>query len=84
MQVKSVWLALVPGVGPALVQVEAAPVTFQLTDPAGALAPTIPLTVAVKVRVSPKTGAAGAVVTAIVGVALVTLTLSGESEDCEE
>jgi hypothetical protein len=73
-----------PAVGPALVQLLAAPVTLQLTDPLGAVAPTIPLTVAVKIRLSPKTAAAGAVVIAIVAVALLTLTLSGVREDCEE
>jgi hypothetical protein len=40
--------------------------------PAGAVAPTIPVTVAVYVIVPPKTGLAGEVVIAIVGVALVT------------
>jgi hypothetical protein len=84
VQVKRVWLALPPALGPALVQLVAAPLTLQVIEPAGAVAPTIPLTVAVKVRLSPKTGAAGVVVIAIVGVALVTLTLSGVSEDWEE
>lgn len=65
-------------------QEEEAPEIFQLSAPLGLAAPTIPETVAVKVRVSPKRGLLGAVVMAIVGIALVTLTLSGVAELCEE
>ena len=59
-----------------MVQAEAAPVMLQVTLPAGAVAPTIPLTVAVKVIFPPKTGEAGEVVIAMVGVAGVTVTVT--------
>ena len=57
--------------------VEAAPVTPQVNVPAGAVAPTIPVIVAVKVSESPRAGFDGEVVTAIVGVALATTTAMG-------
>ena len=57
-----------------MVQVVAAPETFQVRVPAGAVAPTIPETVAVKVTASPNAGVVGEVVIAIVGVALATTT----------
>ena len=72
-----VWLALAPPAAPVeVVQLDAAPEIFQVTLPAGAVAPTIPLTVAVKVIFPPKTGEAGDEVTAIVGVAGVTVTVT--------
>ena len=67
--------ALEPAVGPVEeTQLEAAPVTFHVTDPAGAVAPEIPVTVAVYVIVPPRTGLEGSVFIAIVGVALATTT----------
>jgi hypothetical protein len=85
VQVKMVWLALTPPI-PLVLEVheEAAPLIFHETVPAGAVAPTIPLTVAVKVIDPPKTGEAGEVVIAIVGVALVTTTESGGVEEVAE
>ena len=68
----------VPAVGPTLVQVDAAPVTLHVKVPAGAVAPTIPETVAVNVMASPNAGVDGEYVTAIVGVALATTTEIGE------
>ena len=81
MQVKITFSELVPASGPngpSGEQVEVAPLIVHITEPPGAVAPTIPLTVAVKVIVLPNTGVAGEVVIAIVGVAFPTITESGE------
>ena len=80
VQVKSTFSALDPAFGPCAPrgeQVEVLPLMVQSTDPAGAVAPTIPETVAVKVIVPPKTGLAGDDATEIVGVALVTVMVIG-------
>ena len=80
VQVKTTFSALDPAVGPCAPsgeQVEVLPLIVQSTEPAGAVAPTIPETVAVNVMVPPKTGLAGDVATAIVGVALVTVIVIG-------
>ena len=85
VHVKSVWLGLNP---PTLLvvptQVEAAPVIVHATLPAGAVAPTIPLTVAVKVIFPPNNGLAGELVIAMVGVAAVTIFESGGVEEVAE
>ena len=74
-----------PLVGPLLeAQVLVAPVTVHTTAPAGAVAPTTPVTVAVNVTWLPNTGDVGEVVTAIVGVARVTVTDNGGVEDRAE
>jgi len=52
-----------------------APVIAQVIVPPGALAPVTPVTVAVKVTVPPNNGEEGALTTAIVGVALPTVTV---------
>ena len=59
-------------------QVDALPVTPQLMDPAGAVAPVIPVTVAVYVIVPPSTGLTGVVAIKIVGVAGATTIESGD------
>ena len=87
VQVKTTFSALDPAVGPVgprSEQVEVAPLIVQRTEPAGAFAPTIPLTVALKVIVAPKSGLAGIEVTTIVGVALVTVTLTAGDGAREE
>ena len=59
LQVKMVWFWLIPvPAGVEVVQAVAAPPTptVQVTEPAGGVAPTTPLTVAVKTIESPKTG----------------------------
>ena len=89
LQVKMVWL----GINPFAAGVDGEQVngaldpdpcatfdTVHVTDPAGAVAPTIPETVAVKTIVFPNTGVvAGALIT-IVGVAKPTTTSSGGVE----
>ena len=68
-----------PAEGPVFVpHVDALPVTPQVIVPAGAIAPVIPVTVAVNVIVPPNTGLAGEVVTAIVGVAAATTIERGD------
>jgi predicted thioesterase len=67
-----------------LEQVEAWLEMLQPIVPAGARAPVIPVTVAVKVIDPPKTGLDGDVVTVIEGVAGRTVTESGEVADSEE
>lgn len=68
-----------PAEGPVFVlQVEVLPVTPHVIVPAGAVAPVIPVTVAEKVIVPPKTGLAGEVVTNMVGVAGATTIDSGD------
>ena len=68
-------LTLTPDSGPVLMsQFEATSLIVQLTVPAGAVAPTTPLTVAVKVMVPPKSGLKGEVVIVMSGVALLTRT----------
>ena len=81
---KTTFSALEPALGPTGVHVEVVPLIVQSTDPAGAVAPTIPETVAVKVIVPPKTGLAGEVVTRMVGVALVTVTVTADDGAIEE
>ena len=84
---KTTFSALDPAFGPRAPsgeQVEVVPLIVQSTDPPGAVAPIIPETVAVKVIVPPKTGLAGEVVTRIVGVALVTVTVTGEEGASDE
>jgi len=81
VQVKITFSELVPASGPngpSGEQTEVAPLMFHVTEPPGAVAPTIPVTVAVNVMVLPNTGVAGEVVMAIVGVAFPTTTESGE------
>lgn len=82
-----VWFAPTPAVAPvdeAQLFAPAVPEIFQEIVPPGALAPIIPETVAVKVTLSPKTGEAGDVVIAMLAVALVTVTLTGAGDVCEE
>ena len=70
-----VCVELPPATGPVLLtQDEVAPLILQVSVPPGAVAPEIPVTVAVKVIVPPKIGFEGELVTAIVGVACVTVT----------
>jgi hypothetical protein len=87
VQVKTTFSALDPGIGPSGPsgeQVEVVPLIVQSTDPPGAVAPTIPETVALKVMAEPRAGLAGAEVTEIVGVALVTVTVSGADGASDE
>jgi len=87
VQVKTVFSALDPAFGPSGPkgeQVEVVPLIFQSTEPPGAVAPTIPLTVAVNVMVPPKTGLAGVEVRSMVGVAFVTVTDTGGVEEIAE
>ena len=87
VQVKTTFSALDPAFGPSAPsgeQVEVVPLMVQSTDPAGAVAPTIPETVAVNVMVPPKIGLAGEDATRIVGVALVTVTVTGADGASDE
>jgi hypothetical protein len=61
-----------------VLQLDALPVIPQVIVPAGAVAPVIPVTVAVYVIVPPSTGLAGEEATEIVGVAGATTIDSGE------
>ena len=80
-----VCVELNPAAGPVwLAQVDPAPVIDQATVPPGALAPVSPLTVAVYVIVPPKIGLTGEDVTAIVGVAAVTVSEDGADAGSEE
>ena len=73
VQVKSVKLEVAPGSGPVDdKQEEAGPVSVQETEPAGAVAPRTPVTVAVSVIVPPRTGLEGDVATETTGVASAT------------
>ena len=78
MQVNTVWFELRPAVGPdVLIQLLAAPEIAHVTEPAGAVAPTIPLTVLINVMVPPNIGESGEYVTTSVGVARPTTTDCG-------
>ena len=80
MQVNTACSAKLPPSGPTFVHVDAVPLIAiaHAIEPAGGFAPVIPVTVAVKVIVPPKTGLAGADVTVIVGLAFETIRETAE------
>ena len=85
LHVKTVWVIAKPlTAGVEVVQAEAAPPIIQVTEPAGAVAPEAPVTVAVKIIASPKLGVdTGALIT-IEGIPLPTMTSSGGVDESAE